>query len=280
MREELCSRMAALRGEVEFEIVLSIRNPIDMAGSAYHQAVKRNGETRPFEECATSECHLLAAEKWHRDLVDLGIKTRLINYSKARRTIIRTFLEALECAPLLQEHMDAEAERRIVNRSLSLMELNLVRVANREFGPHVGQMLSDQLVETSPNIKSHMERVPDELIAYFEARFGPAITYFNSFLPQADQLEITDTGCGAEELVPGNADEEYSSIAAAFNSAWSERDALARDANARRSRLAHKLDYWDYRIHRTLGELRLFGKEFQERFKAAAEHRHRNCYNK
>ena len=182
-REEICSRIAALRDEVKFEIILFIRDPVDMVNSAYHQIVKRSGETRSLEEVAVNLEHLQEAKLWHEALRDAGIKTKLFNYSKRKRTTVRTFLKALGCAEALQEQEDIVAENRIVNRSLTSMELNLVRVANREFGQFAGRELSDTFVEVSPNVKSHREQVSDKLLTQFKSRFGPSIAYFNEFLP-------------------------------------------------------------------------------------------------
>lgn len=277
--EDICARIAALRGDVEFEIVLFIRNPVDMARSAYNQAVKRDGETLPFEDYAISESHLLIAEKWHRDLADLGVTTRVLNYSRIDGGVISAFLGASDCAPILRESVDVETERRTVNRSLSSTELHVVRIANRDFGKQAGWAVSRRLIETSPKTTSVEEPVSDDLFAHFEARFRSAIDYFDDILPQSAQLAlVTPRGTAA---APGSKDPDggYLSIAAAMTAMQAECEALSSDIAARRSRLADRLDWWDYRLHRTLGKVRFLGDRFGKRFEASAKRRHRRQYD-
>lgn len=53
---------------------------------------------------------------------------------------------------------------------------------------------------------------------------------------------------------------------------------LQADCDARRSRLAEQIDFLDYRVHRLLGSLQIFGPEFRKRFTDAASRRKRQHY--
>lgn len=291
-REEICRNISKLGRNFQFEVILFIRNPSEMAMSSYQQSIKRNGETRTFEECAQSERFLLEAEFWHRDLVALGVKNHVINYSKTKGRTIRRFLEALDCPEMLRHETYATAEKRIVNRSLSPIELKLVRAANQDFGAKIGRELSDRLIEISPSVRPQEYHLSNELMEVFRERFGSSSEYFNQILPEGEGIDIAaHKSENMEAREPGREIEEFSSIAAAFNSAMMqrdpkevkalqmERDEFLQDIKSRKSRLAYRIDYWDYRIHALLARIQIFGTDFRERFRIAAERRHRRCYD-
>lgn len=58
-----------------------------------------------------------------------------------------------------------------------------------------------------------------------------------------------------------------------------ERNVAVKDVQARKSRVAFWIDYFDFRVHRLLSRFSLFGNRFQSHFLASAERRHRSCYD-
>lgn len=292
-REEIIEEIKCMLEEIDFEIIMFVRNPLEMAASMYQQRVKRHGETRELEEFALEEGHLLKARLWHQNLSDLGVPVRVLNYSETKRSTIRRFLEVLDCPNTLHTQAYADAEQRIVNRSLSEKELSLVRTVNKNFGARVGTALSDRLVEISPNVRPKKAWLSAEVTAQLQDKLQSSIEYFNRILPSNEELKIEISNGGIQskdEILHEN--EELSSLAAAFNSVLldlksakvecerlrTERDELARDITARKSRLARKIDYWDYRIHALLGDSKFLGRRLNKRFRSAAKRRHRGCY--
>lgn len=291
-REYICNKISGMKSNFDFEVIFFVRNPMETAYSTYQQSVKRGGEYREFEEYAVNHRFLLEAQVWHQELSDLGVRTSVLNYSKTKKATIRRFLEVLNCTEMLREQSYVTAEKRIVNRSLSPMELKIVRSANQKFGKKVGRALSDRLVEISPDVRPQEVLPSESLEKIFQERFEPSVSYFNKVLPEGDELEISHVKNFKSESVEVKfQDEEFLSIAAAFNAVLTdrgpelerlqlERDALLKDRKARKSKLAEKIDYWDYKIHAILGGGSIFGKDFAARFKIAAERRHRSCYDK
>lgn len=274
-REVVCSLIEGLKGNVEFEILMFVRNPLEMINSVYHQSVKRSGEVRSFEEVAIGERHLLEAVDWHQALGALGVRVKTFNYSKRKTTVVPTFLEALGCEAVLEDSAATASQNRTVNRSLSFTELKLVRMANREFGALFGMKLSDRLVETSPDVKSYKLPMSVDLISNCRTRFAPAIEYFNARLPASDQLESIDPVPTTEATISEDKDEDFKSIVVAFKTLQDELDKTTRTSN-----LGRRLDYLDYKIHRMLGNCSVFGPQFQERFKGAADRRYHVDFDK
>jgi len=58
-----------------------------------------------------------------------------------------------------------------------------------------------------------------------------------------------------------------------------ERNVAVKDLQARKSRVAFWIDYLDFCVHRFLSRVSFFGERFQNHFLAAAERRHRSCYD-
>ncbi|SDF92039.1 hypothetical protein [Alloyangia pacifica] len=313
-RIEIIQEIECMIGGFDFEVIMFIRNPLEMAAAVYHQRVKRHEETRELEEFALDEDHLLEAQLWHQNLSDLGVPVRVVNYSKTKKSTISRFLEELNCTNTLLTQGYADAEQRIVNRSLSAIELRLVRTVNKNFGGRVGTFVSDRLVEISPNVRPQEAWLSAGLVAQFQEKFRTPIEYFNQILPPDEEIIITYNNSKNQNKVEISSEsEDLSSLAAAFNSALLdfesanvdrerlrmdlerltmdlerltmererltiERDELARDIEARKSRLAFKIDYWDYRIHALLGDAKFLGRRFSKRFRSAAKRRQRRCY--
>ncbi|SDI92010.1 hypothetical protein [Aliiruegeria lutimaris] len=227
--EEIIEAYAHLRSRYNFKVVLFIRNPLEMANSAYHQRVKRGGETGSFEDHLQQEAHLLHAEHCHRLLSKTDIETRLINYSARSSEVVGAFIDALE----LEKggtlgHVEKSMPIR-VNRSLSYFELELVKQLNKLSGRQSGWDFSDCLVELAPDIESYRFTAEGELLNRFQERFSASVDYFNGFLPAEDRLALESAPCDRQNGPQEIDARQLEAIAVAVGSILEDREAVRRE---------------------------------------------------
>ncbi|NDR57242.1 hypothetical protein [Aliiruegeria sabulilitoris] len=230
--EEIIEASVDLRSRYNFKVVLFIRNPLEMANSAYHQRVKRGGETGSFEDYLQQEGHLLHAEKCHRLLLKNNIETRLINYSARSADVVGAFIDALD---LDKDGSLGSVEKSMpirVNRSLSLTELELVKQLNKLSGRKSGSDFSDWLVELAPDIESYRFTAEGELLNRFRERFSASVGYFNLFLPETEQLDHGSAPCIRRNDLHEIDQRQMEAIAAAVGAILRDRDSLAAERDA------------------------------------------------
>jgi hypothetical protein len=148
-----CS-LSSLRDQLEFHILLVVRNPIEQLGSVYQQLVKRHGYTKGYEDflaehgyrCnATSKA---AAALQALDENDIGYS--LFNYSTLKSSVIGALIRAIG----IRDGVVDSSLAAPVNRSMSAAELQLLLFVNAMYGGTVGRKLADSLVNELPNISA------------------------------------------------------------------------------------------------------------------------------
>lgn len=183
------------KGSHEFKIVLVLRDPLEILSSEYQQSVKRGGCRISFSEYIRRRNYRVGTTEQSCEIIKrlegLGISYMLINYSHERRNVTKALASAIG----ISDYLDYESIKgRVVNRSLSLEELQAVATVNLIWGQEVGRRISDALVNTLPNVESIMFLpAPDEHVKLVQNLKKP-IKFLNQRLKKAAALKIGEPG--------------------------------------------------------------------------------------
>tara|TARA_R110000823_G_scaffold27609_25_gene80629 strand:+ start:52998 stop:54245 length:1248 start_codon:yes stop_codon:yes gene_type:complete len=169
------------RKGVSVVVIAYVRDVYDIAYSSYLQLVKRHLYTRPFSEFALAmelPQQFSVVRKFEKFFDDV----RLIHYDSERgRGIEKALLETLG---LSDDALPAMSDKK-VNRSLSVLEAELLRSANEAYAarfpdrnPDFSKNLSDALIYGEPERQTELY-LDHEVVEVFEARFGDWVRDLN-----------------------------------------------------------------------------------------------------
>ena len=173
------------------DILLFIRNPLEMLSTCYQQIVKRGGYFKSFDEYA-------AGFKFYgrllRVLQDLQgrdrCSLRVCNYSRISHTE-DVAAAWLGCPPF------KTVPRSRINRSLTFSELFFQIEINRYFGKS-GSFVADALCNELPDQEAYVFSPSQQALTMFlehEMRYIEAI---NRIIPETEALEISSVARDAE----------------------------------------------------------------------------------
>ena len=183
-------RQIALELEVEVTLVVYLRNVLPYFTSAYDQVVKRHGESREFASWYPTYDSVYA--KIIKMVGVLGTDViRAIHYDSNRGDVITPFLSILG---LDASAFDAEPfQTKVINRSLSNQERDLLREVNRLSGDHLSEVLSDAFLKKWPAAATHRAEVSSEIEHDFIMRFQGQVDAINRKLFHGDNiLKVVD----------------------------------------------------------------------------------------
>jgi hypothetical protein len=146
-----CS-LETLSDNLEFHILLVVRDPIEQLGSVYQQLVKRHGYAKGYEDFLSEHGYRCNATNKAAAALDILEENRisysLFNYSVLQSTVI----DALARAIGIRDGLVDCSLTTPVNRSMSAAELQLLLFVNAMYGGAVGRKLADSLVNQLPNV--------------------------------------------------------------------------------------------------------------------------------
>lgn len=184
--------------ELDPIVIAYVRNLYDFAWSGYNQLVKRHGCSISFKDFAFSNAS--SALRQHLDVVDAFASqftdVRVIHYDSEKSRLDLAFLEAIGLDSASIPRMSSA----IVNRSLSIFELELMRrlngvIANRvstEKLSRISTAITDALIYADPEKKSFFY-FDEEVYAHLEHVLGDRVSRFNErFFPYGSGLKIIE----------------------------------------------------------------------------------------
>jgi hypothetical protein len=190
---ELSEQRAALArvaSTYDLKVVLFIRNPLSHMTSRYVESIKRFGRTNTIDDHAANYdvpgqvCRLLNV------LADVGVETQVVNYSYASNVLLDRFYSLVGADGM--EFVTPPIP--IVNRSLTLAEIEIQRLFNLHYGQTSHAFVSGALCKTLPNLEiSDVPRLSDDGYRAFVERMTPAIEAVNIFIPAGEKYRIEDT---------------------------------------------------------------------------------------
>ena len=188
--QQSCDRL-----DINYKIIIYIRNLIPYIYSSYSQAVKRGGEDRSIYEFSLSVTwqHLDTLRILHNSIE--ADRITVFHYDSLNGNIVQHFLGAIgidSCTEL--GNIDN------VNRSLTPVELSFMRGLNKCIGRH-SRALSDYLIYLRPNIKTALKY--DRLVvSLLERRFQNDIKWINRTFFGHDVVGLLTTFEQTESILP------------------------------------------------------------------------------
>ncbi len=182
-------RIAELAQRFDVRIVLSVREPLEMLGSAYGQRVKQAGYSEGIAAYVPQERHIIRAGKHLEGIAEHGLQVSVLNYSVLKRGISNEIfrLAGLDTADFAQLKTSSV---KTVNRSLTQAELQLFLGFNKHFPAEYGQRCSYEMIERLPDIPAEEVNVPVEVFEDLRQRVCDSVKLVNGYLPADQKLKL------------------------------------------------------------------------------------------
>jgi len=148
------------RVDVKIKIIFYVRNVIPFLKSAYHQEIKRKGESRLFDEwinqggwahfTATKTLQIIADNFPPENI-------KVLHYDDEKKRLISSFFDILGVEATFR--IDPAIQNRLVNRSLTAGEHAVLTRVNSILGQSYSEELSDLLIYLNPNPNAYQATV-------------------------------------------------------------------------------------------------------------------------
>lgn len=188
-QEEFLPQIITLKAQIQFHLILAVREPLEMLSSAYMQQVKREGFFGSIEDYGPRENHIRRAADTIAFCKQNEIKISTVNYSALGRKVSERIFELIDSRFAQDGDIDLDLSKT-VNRSLTYSELRFLLAVNRICGRSAGKLISDNLVEKLPEISS--ESVPVAFPTYLKMRerLRGSVDFVNEALEPEEQLQF------------------------------------------------------------------------------------------
>ena len=173
------------------KLFLIVRNPLDHAISVYGQMVKRHGFAGTVDdwfEIYDFPCVLLRFLQKRSELSNV-LSLKVANYSKSSDYILMQLCDWLS----LSSSFDyINLDNAIVNRSLTAIELDLMRYLN-QLNPSIAKFIGEEL--SNAEFQKCYSAVTPSIASTekFVSRWASTVMDINTFLPSESQLVLEDT---------------------------------------------------------------------------------------
>ena len=191
--------LSELLGFEGVELWLLVRDPLDHAISVYGPMVKRHGYSGDLEdwlEIYDFPNALLHFLKTIRSF-DSSLSLAVDHYGRNKCTLINLLKDWLS----LPADFNYSEPKKVVNRSLSLQELSLVRHLNAR-DPALGLAVGELLVDRLPLIRQESMLPSMAAQQQFISRWAPTIETINSLLPENSSLGLAELIGSFDQVVP------------------------------------------------------------------------------
>jgi hypothetical protein len=163
---------------IKLDIIFFVRNLNNFFVSAYDQLIKRHGECQTIDKWLLSvniyehTCFLRAATQ-----VLSPTQLHVIHYDSVSNNLIGTMLKTLG----LNERLIPEdnINQKIINRSLTHIERELMIVVNKTLGQQYSTELSDLLINQSPDLVAEPRTLSKASINLLKTRFQNDVDWVN-----------------------------------------------------------------------------------------------------
>lgn len=179
----------AMSKNFDTQVVLFVRDPVEILLSSYGQVVKRAGHTGTLEDFWPTEDHTAKASRILKLFQDADIPVTMRNYSIHKSEVIKAFLGCV-----LDDVSDFSGDFQIgtINRSLTNGELAFQMAFNRHFGKESARFVSDVLVSELPDAKAEHAYLSREAFDAFTENLSDAMEHLNEVLPKDEQISVLD----------------------------------------------------------------------------------------
>ena len=182
--------VAKLSKLYDLEVIIYLRDVIDHRISKWGQYVKRGGGYNDLNTfLLTAEYDVLDwVLKWIELSNKIDFTLTLKNYTKCKNNLVQDFFNDVLIAPSLAENLMLPGN--IVNRSLSLSELEIQRVFNAAYGKTSSSYISDILCNNFPHVKPWKPTLSEHTYESIRSCNLAKLDAINSLLCESMHLEI------------------------------------------------------------------------------------------
>jgi hypothetical protein len=210
-------RQIAAEEHIDLIVCYYARHLSAFISSSYDQALRHgfSHEWKAFlsifdawEHCRALE-HL--AQTFSKDSL------RILSYDACKQRLVESFLAVLGVA----EHFDTDTiqrgNKRIVNRSLTNMERDILRVINGATANQYSKRLSNALLVTNPNSRPEPLDYDEAEIRKLEDKFGKQAEWINNnFFNGQEMIKIFDSGAKVDDAGRQSCEEQLKAYRVAF----------------------------------------------------------------
>ena len=186
-KQEYVAKLSKL---YDVEIIIYLRDVIDHRVSQWGQHIKRGGgyiDLNTF--LLTNKYDVLDwVLKWIEMSNEIGFTLTLKNYTKCKNKLAQDFFNGVLKVPSLAE--DLIIPGKLINRSLSLSELEVQRVLNAAFGNSSSRYVSDFLCNNFPDVKAWMPTINEHAYEKILSENIASLDAINSRIDDTMHLEI------------------------------------------------------------------------------------------
>lgn len=176
----------------EVHILLYSRNVFEFYASSWSQAIKGRKFHKKFPLFIDQSNSIYKKiEEWYYLSEKFGYKIHFRNYSLHKNNISNVFwadlFGILNCKAA--DFKPESAPSNIVNRSLTSLELELIRSINYAKSD-LGALISENLVNLHPSVPSEKPKITDEIYNKLSEKFSDSISHINSFVSASEALSL------------------------------------------------------------------------------------------
>jgi hypothetical protein len=216
-QDEFLSQVIGLKSDFRFQLILAVREPLEVLSSTYIQGVKREGYFGSVEEYEPREDHISRCAETIRACERNHVEIGVLNYSALRRNISREIFNLINPDIIKDEALELDVSRT-VNRSLSRSELQFLLAVNRVCGPSTGKAISDRLVDELPDMPGDPVAIPFGVYEKLRKRLATAVEFVNRFLNPKDRMRFEFVQSPAHETSLEFSEQQIAVILGALNS--------------------------------------------------------------
>ncbi len=203
---------------LDFHILLVLKNPLDHISSSYQQAVKGGNWSEGFEEYVKNiqykSSALVKASEVIAKLDEMHIKYTLYNHSIVKYNIVKELASTMEICDFLNEENN---KSNIINRSMSSSEVQLLVFLRSILGKKEVIKISNALIKTLPQIKSDKLPLGQDCIDRVKDAMNPSVEHINSRLQINNHLNFAYSPTTSSSVSNGLNDEQVNVIKAVLS---------------------------------------------------------------
>jgi hypothetical protein len=186
---------STVRVGVQLRVIFYVRNVVPFILSSYDQAIKRHGEFRDFSEWVNlADWPNFSSLKAIDDAL-LKSSLTVLSYDKEKSSLLDSFLKAINLDG--QVNVSPENRSRIVNRSLTKAERDVIKTVNAYLGADFGESLSNMLIKEKPNASVTVGEIDGRLEAFLNDQFQERVTWVNAkYFSGKPVVSVSDVDLG------------------------------------------------------------------------------------
>src|SRR5260221_644207 len=213
----LTLREIAAEERITLIVCFYVRNLADFLSSSYDQALRHGYSfTWPqFLEATKEWEHYNALRRLEQTFDKQTL--RVMSYDQLKNRIVESFLEVLGVSENFDANVVGRCNQRIVNRSMTTAEREILCALNGSSAGRLSSILSDALVSANRQAKPEPNDVGEASMQRLEEIFGSQVQWINdNFFSSENVVRLAGSGNHSEVESERSKEDELTAYKAAF----------------------------------------------------------------